>query len=475
MTNTLTKCGLQQMGQVLGLRLADSALSVAGGDNLFPHTDLALRLGERFSRSDRLPWLSVGSLSGSESPPDMPDNEEGLFVFWFPYGLPKRYADSRSIFVASSRMQKDKDHSDWFDALRTLVCRLDESCVHLLTSNGTAADRFVRRAAELFGIQLVSVCRGPQKVDTSWFLKSVDSDGALAGNSDCLQGFVFHLGAKANEKSDSKKALDAILVRIADEVRVLSVRKNGNVDKAITERCKRFENPNVFLLDSKSETQPVVLERLYESGCHRWMLFDHNQEADGDGVENDLPQPEFRVPTVSELPDGEFLIHCTRARQKAWPDQAEAEYLDDLIFQHKRKDHSLYATLTRILATGRILANNQLTRHHRKVVCFTSATLEEIKSLTTFRPHLNRWDFQPVGIAIRLSALKKRGARPVIYGDQSTWEELDAEDRPFFQVANTTTKTGNVLDWTREKEWRVLGDVELREFEEGEIFAISAM
>ena len=61
----------------------------------------------------------------------------------------------------------------------------------------------------------------------------------------------------------------------------------------------------------------------------------------------------------------------------------------------------------------------------------------------------------------------------MIYGDESTWENLAPEDRPFFQIAQSTTRTGNVLDWTREKEWRVLDDVELNEFKVGEIFAIS--
>ena len=63
----------------------------------------------------------------------------------------------------------------------------------------------------------------------------------------------------------------------------------------------------------------------------------------------------------------------------------------------------------------------------------------------------------------------------MIYGDETTWENLPAKDQPFFQIAKSTTRTGNVLDWTVEKEWRVLGDVELREFKVGDIFAISAI
>ena len=427
----------------------EGASGVPIGLNLFPHSELVDSFANDTCGSGVVPWLSVGLPNSF----DESTNE----LFWFPHGLPTGFKSRRTIFIASSRLSQLAKHDDWFDALRTLTCRLDGERVCLLTGKKTTADRFVRRVGTLFGIPVAGLSLGPKSVDKKWMLNLPEREPG------CYNGFVFQVGSDT-----TPIAVDPILIQVANEVRALNVRAKGNVDKAISMRCDQLENPNVFLLDSKSETKPDVLRRLLNAGCHRWILYEHEEPE-----RPQPPKPEFRIPLIHELPGGEFLIHCTRAIADAWPDQQEAEYLDELIFQHERRDHSLDAALTRILATGRILASNRITRDKRNVVCFTSATLEELKKLTTFRSHLKRWDFQPVGIAIRKSALERRGARPVIYGDESTWENLAPEDRPFFQIAQSTTRTGNVLDWTREKEWRVLDDVELNEFKVGEIFAIS--
>lgn len=439
---------------MLGLSFSDSVCQLSEGDNLAQHTDLTDSIDKARSLDDVYPWLSVAVHESA--------GDRELMVLWFPNGVPDRFESKRSVFVASSRLNHIAQHNDWFDAFRTLTCRMDGEHTCLLTGQGTTADRFVKRAGHLFGIPVVSVSHGPKTVDKRWFLQTLKS---AEPDSDNYNGFVFRFNSNSNQK-----ALDPVLIQIADEVRALSVRQNGNVNKAISARCKQIENPNVFLLDSKLETKPDVLRRLFDAGCYRWILFG---QEDGDQVQQ--PELEFRVPKVDELPAGEFLIHCTRGTTDTWPDQQESEYLDELIFQDAGRDHSLERALTRILATGRIHAGNRLTRDKQKVVCFTSATLEELKKLTKFRSHLKRWDFQPVGIAIRKSALKQRGARRVIYGDETTWENLPAKDQPFFQIAKSTTRTGNVLDWTVEKEWRVLGDVELREFKVGDIFAISAI
>ena len=453
-TKTLSQAELQRAEQTIGIRFAAGASGVPIGLNLFPHSELVDSFANDNYDSTVLPWLSVGLPNSF----DESTNE----LIWFPHGLPSGFESKRTIFIASSRLSQIATHDDWFDALRTLACRLDGERVCLLTGKKTTADRFVKRVGTLFGIPVASLCLGPKSVDKKWMLNSLNSPESEPG---CYSGFVLQVGSDTTPKT-----VDPVLVQVAGEVRALNVRAKGNVDKAISSRCNQLENPNVFLLDAKSETKPEVLRRLLKAGCHRWILYEHE-----DPELTQPPELEFRIPRTHELPSGEFLIHCTRASADAWPGQQESEYLDELIFQHERRDHSLDAALTRILATGRILANNRITRDKRNVVCFTSATLEELKKLTTFRSHLKRWDFQPVGIAIRKSALERRGARPVIYGDEATWENLAPENRPFFQIAQSTTRTGNVLDWTREKEWRVLGDVELNEFKVGEIFAISTV
>ena len=51
-----------------------------------------------------------------------------------------------------------------------------------------------------------------------------------------------------------------------------------------------------------------------------------------------------------------------------------------------------------------------------------------------------------------------RGAKPVTYGDEATWQALSDEERPYFQKVGDQE---NSIDWRVEQEWRLLGDLDL--------------
>jgi hypothetical protein len=51
----------------------------------------------------------------------------------------------------------------------------------------------------------------------------------------------------------------------------------------------------------------------------------------------------------------------------------------------------------------------------------------------------------------------------VIYGDDRTWQQLSTAERPFFQLRISRSGRGaERIDWTLEREWRHIGDVDLR-------------
>ena len=75
-----------------------------------------------------------------------------------------------------------------------------------------------------------------------------------------------------------------------------------------------------------------------------------------------------------------------------------------------------------------------------------------------FRKHLGRWDCLPFGIAVDRERLKELGARPVVYGAETTWEQLDDSEKAFFQLAKTRSAE---IDWREEEEWRIVGDLDL--------------
>lgn len=43
-------------------------------------------------------------------------------------------------------------------------------------------------------------------------------------------------------------------------------------------------------------------------------------------------------------------------------------------------------------------------------------------------------------------------------GTQQNWNRLETQDRPFFQLKNSTNSN---IDWRAEREWRLRGDLDL--------------
>jgi hypothetical protein len=312
------------------------------------------------------------------------------------------------IFLGSSRLPQKLDSiPEFFSGLLKLAVELDPKVDVLITANGTACDKFVVRIGELFGIPVIR----------------------LTGEG-C--------------------AVDAMLAGMADQMTVLSMRKNGNLHSAVLNRISNGKPTRVLI--EPSLTKPALTDELLSAGATGWYLL-------RDVAEVQATRPENAPPTlgVSDIESAEYLLHWTRRRVGPWPDQTDQEFIDDLLFGVPRKDHRNVAALRRILATGRILASNDITRDPRPVVCFSNITFEQLLERRVFRPHLSRWDFEPFGIGIKKSWLKKKGARAVKYGDESLWESLSDSDKPFFQLNASDSK----VDWSVEEEWRVVADVEL--------------
>ena len=127
------------------------------------------------------------------------------------------------------------------------------------------------------------------------------------------------------------------------------------------------------------------------------------------------------------------------------------------------------ATLLRILVGQKILGSRLLTRGSVPTVSLTENRVDEWHKLRKFQPHLGRWDYEPFGIAMRRLVLERFSARPVIYGDDPIWNSLSPKQQPFFQTAKSG-RGRNSMDWTQEREWRILGDIDLRQFGSSDAF-----
>ncbi len=183
---------------------------------------------------------------------------------WCPHPLPL----GKSVHLASSRLsQQLESFPAWFDALRTFGCSVKSDQLFLITAQGTTADRFVNRIGELFGIPVVSIKRFPNRVTGAW----IERQKKLSEESPEWTQTMWIEPA-------SGVSMDALLIAIASEVRVLRVRNQGNVHRALTARLESSSGRTWLLIDS-SLTRPDVAEPLIDAGATSWWLYDSDAQA----------------------------------------------------------------------------------------------------------------------------------------------------------------------------------------------------
>ena len=372
-----------------------------------------------------------------------PANENG--IFWFPHGIPS----GESVALVSSRLGKKLDEQDGlFDAVRTFCCRMDRDAQFLVSHDNTTTFATLLRAAELFQIPFIEFRRFPKQFDSEWC--------AVQMNNLDATHVVFYDFINRHRRIDEFQ-IDRFLIETCCEVRALNVRKGGNIFIAVMNRLSQNHLSKVFVAqyEAKSGAQ---FEKLTEKGAVGWYLFRDETELaesiDASGsAENIIGLNEFK----KQYDLNDFLTHWTRRCDGPWPNQSLNQYQDELLLRSPLSKHDRIATLVKILADQTLIASKNVTRDQRPVVCFTEVAVEELVERRTFRSHLNRWDFETVGIAIKKQVLKNLGAQKVIYGTESCWQALDDSVRPYFQ------KSDGKIDWSFEKEWRIASNVNLAE------------
>ncbi len=461
--------------------------------------DRDLKSGEKFGNGSVGPMLSLGLpwLSAECSLQWL-----GPRLFFWPQGIPRRH---RVSIVSSRLKQRLDEESWWFDLLRTATLRSDPTHDVLCAVAGTAAHRFVCRAAELFGRSVLEfqVDARDQTVGvdeiTAWLAQSA---GCVAWNSSTVvtesdlvaepsvvesyaagthwtvfvsppMAVLSHAvnndpPASGMQELSTHPIADRILFAAGDRLQVLRARIDGAIQALLmqhvldSERCE-----SLVMVASDAAGQIPVITVESHGGVIPWLL-----KSSGEGVSADKPLPDIikddkphhRSPTSQNSwgastplshPD-DWLLHWTRSTVGPWPNQDEQEFNDELILGCRSSDRSALATLLRIVTEGRLWASSEAIRGGFRVVSFTEVPLHEFRRRRTYRKHRRRYDFEPWGIAIRRDILVSAGARPVAYGDEETWRATSEEARPFFQ------NVGAGDGWTKdEREWRIAGHMPL--------------
>lgn len=244
---------------------------------------------------------------------------------------------------------------------------------------------------------------------------------------------------------------DEWIIAVADRIDVLQSRHGGKIERAV---LRRLEVDPLGIRVGMND--PGAAARLLEAGALGRFLPRLSPAAS----HHQLPRSEPSLTTESQMQSSleqeEWLIHCTRRCDGPWPGQSWPQYRDEMLLgSDEAASRQTLHSLRRIVRMRRLIAGAMTSKNDHRVVCFSAVRLPELLRRRTFRSHVSRWDYEPFGIAIRRTAADNIGMQPVVYGPASARDRLPAAERYRFQAE------GRDQDWTAEKEWRSLGDVDL--------------
>ncbi|MCA9062784.1 MAG: hypothetical protein KDA96_06990 [Planctomycetaceae bacterium] len=427
----------------------------------------------------------------------------GRRLMIWPDGFPSRPL----VSVISSRLHRQLDReTHWFAMLRAVVQRTDPEREALIVVPGTAASEAVIRAADLFGRTLFAF-RLPEKPEDCvcekamqrWLEQeltpllqperspSPDRSGFRdAGYPDraVIVSPAFSPAVQQSEHPATQATVghlaDRLLFSLASRICVLKCRPRGNVSFLLRQHLSDPDRRDCLVWTAISHGESAarfcrhhLLDNLpFVRNVIPWIVdtgegFSNAERSrrigdwrDGleESAETDGKTSRYAVwnhPLLTEPSD--WLIHWTRACRGPWPQQTPREWLNELILGLPEASHSATATLLRILKRRELLASGLGIRGKFEVIAWTEVPLQEFRSRRQYRRHRQRYDFETRGIAVRRSTLAAMGARPVIYGAASVWEQLSDSDRPWFQKAEPHAG----LDVAAEQEWRLLKSLDL--------------
>ena len=230
------------------------------------------------------------------------------------------------------------------------------------------------------------------------------------------------------------KLRDRLALETADVVYPVSIRPGGKLDKLISKAGYSEKVRNDFRIP-RTQENPSYCGTSYD----------------------------FSGYSINPFPEGKWIVHWTRSSQGPWPGEKAWEFYRDIVNHPENYVRSARETLTRILTEQLIRGSSWKLPGGQSAVALTSLPPEESVSLMRWRKRFVRYTFEPYGIAIRQDVLIRMGACEVRYEKK---DSTSSQDILFVQ------SPGEKADWTKEKEWRIRGDIELDKIDKEDYFAI---
>lgn len=244
---------------------------------------------------------------------------------------------------------------------------------------------------------------------------------------------------------------DRLVAALASVILAGSIRQRGTMERVLSEAASVGIEVEWFNSRRPSTSRTPRLQKQTPFPLHPPQPRTARKSSKED--------PYLDFPTAEELMGRTpFLVHYTRACLGPWPGESFASYCLGLLEHLDKGYHNAFNTLCRILDEGLIRASGKLTRGGVPVVCWTECLPRELGSLVHWRRGLRRWTFEPYGIAVTKEILVGLGAQRVRYVGAKNYREATEDQAYLFQ-----RDTSNGRGWVAEREWRVPGDVRLRD------------
>jgi hypothetical protein len=260
------------------------------------------------------------------------------------------------------------------------------------------------------------------------------------------RGSVTVVPAPPGPKSAALAARDRLVAETADTLIAIDVRSGGVMERVALEALAARRTVQVL--------RPHDEQRIGSS-------LDGLMARGATPLDLEIPAPPpalvFPLSPAAAVTPPKCLWHFTRRAPGPWPGQSQDDYFAALVGNLPGAAHSARDTLDRILRDNRIRACGRLYRGGYPMAAFTEADPDDLMRLRRFRSALHRWDFEPVGVGIRLDAALAAGLRPVFYRGLDAFGDLEEADRPYFQMS-----APGHLETEHEREWRHHGDLDLR-------------
>ena len=222
-------------------------------------------------------------------------------------------------------------------------------------------------------------------------------------------------------RTDMWHLRDLTALKTADIIYPVSLRPGGRLDSMLRTEPVKAEIRNTFGISWRTADRRTPVYDLLEAELH-------------------------------PLPAENWLVHWTRSSPGPWPGESEAAFFRDMLAHPSIYVRSARETLIRILREKYIRASSWKIPGQVPVVSLTENTPETAVTLMKWRKRFIRYTYEPYGIAIRRQHLESIGARRVVYAGHANAPDADAW---MYQ------SPGEFADWTREREWRYPGDLQI--------------